>query len=383
MVARSTVWFFIAAALAGCGKSDRDDESGTGGHAGTTHGGTAGATAGSGATSGRGASGGTGGQAGSGANGGTSGAGGKGGKQAGGTAGSMGGTASGMGGRATGGSAGAGAGGTGNGGMGNGGQATGGADGGAAGEADLGPLGGLIEAFCATARACCPGAGQPAQALEHCEDSFLAQSYNVSLVAAGKVTIDSTALGTCIAAYQQAATSCVIDGIEDACHGILIGSVADGGDCTDVAECDRNQGAKVCQKFIDGGDVGTCQTPPRGENGDPCSISCAVGANCSVTSVSPDDSYPTTLCYEADGLFCRPGYSCMPLVSYGDYCTGSDACGSDGFCNGDTCDALLAPGADCSFGPMCGHESLCENGHCVAMPFANTSSCVGYPPSFD
>jgi hypothetical protein len=375
-MARSGAWLLIAAGLAGCGQSAHDSEAGTGGGAGHARGG-AGASAGSGATSGRDAGRGGGGQSGSGGGGGksTGGTGGTGG------AGGASGAGSGAAGKAAGGGGAAGAGAAGA----NGGESMlSGADGGGAGgEADLGPLGGLIEAFCTTARTCCSMAGLPVQALDHCEDSFLAQSGNVSLVATGKVTLDEAALAACIGAYQQAETSCTIDGIEAACHGILVGSVADNGACTDVAECDRSQGAKVCQQFLDGDGVGTCQTPPRGQDGDPCSMSCPVDSSCSVTSVSPNATYPTTLCYEADGLYCQGGYSCMPLVDNADSCMAPDACGSGAYCDGESCAPLIASGGECSFGPACGRNFACENGHCTPTPFANSSACVGYPPSFD
>jgi hypothetical protein len=163
----------------------------------------------------------------------------------------------------------------------------------------------------------------------------------------------------------------------------LVGHVPDGQPCADVAECDRAAGPKVCQKIQGAGDLGTCQTPPRGKSGDPCAVSCALDTNCSVTASSPDATYPTTLCYEEDGLYCQSGYSCVPLVADGSTCSGEDECGSASYCDGETCVRRPGPGDACQFGPDCGSGYACVDSRCAPAPFADSSSCVGYPPTFD
>jgi hypothetical protein len=225
--------------------------------------------------------------------------------------------------------------------------------------------------------------GEPLGPLTACEDSFLAQSTNVALVAKGTVTLNQAALGACIDAYQAAASSCGVDGVTAACHGIMVGHVPDGEPCEDVAECDRSAGAKVCQKILDMGDLGTCQTPPRGQEGDLCSQSCPLGADCSTTWSAPNDSYPTTLCYEEDGLYCVGGYSCEPLVAGGGTCAAPDACGSSAYCDGDTCASSSGPGDSCQFSFACGDGFSCVDSHCAPSPLADSSACVGYPPYFD
>jgi hypothetical protein len=196
-------------------------------------------------------------------------------------------------------------------------------------------------------------------------------------------TLSQAALERCVSAYRAAATTCVLDGVTAACHGILVGHVPDGQPCADVAACDRAAGPKVCQKIQGMGELGTCQTPPRGKSGDPCALSCALDTNCSVTASSPAASYPTTLCYEEDGLYCQSGYSCVPLVADGSTCSGEDACRSASYCDGETCVSRPGPGDACQFGPDCGSGFACVDSHCAPAPFAFSSSCEGYPPAFD
>ncbi len=255
-------------------------------------------------------------------------------------------------------------------------------EGGAAGARDLGALGSLIEAFCGAARACC-SADVTRVALRDCEDAFLAQSDNVTLVAGGKAEVDEHALARCVAAYDKAQSSCAQDEVFVACHGILVGTVPDDGPCTDVLECDRSAGPKVCLK-IQGSDshLGTCKTPPRGESGDPCAQSCEIGSYCSSTTSSPDASVPITLCYEEDGLYCPLGESCAPIVHHGSDCIWDEACGSDGFCDS-TCAPLGSSGDPCQFTFGCDAGLACINGQCSPEPFANSEACAGYPPSFD
>lgn len=255
-------------------------------------------------------------------------------------------------------------------------------DGGAAGAPDLGALGSLIEAFCSAARACCSTDATPV-ALGDCEDAFVSQSDNVALVAGGKAVVDQRALARCVAAYEKARTSCLQDEVLAACHGVLLGTVAEDGACTDVLECDRSTGPKVCLKIQGSGkNLGVCKTPPRGVSGDPCAQSCEVGSYCSSTTSSPTASVPITLCYEEDGLYCEIGEACTPIVNHGEDCTWDEACGSDGFCDS-TCVPLGGTGDACQFNFGCDAGLACISGYCSPEPFASSQACLGYPPSFD
>jgi hypothetical protein len=335
------------------GASGKGGAAGRGGGAGTGVGGTAGATGGKGGSAGTSGSSG-------------SGSGGDGGD---------GGTRAGGGGKA--GASGAGSGGT----SGNGAGTAG--DGGGAGEGSN-PLAPLIDAFCAAARACCAIAGQPAGALEQCEDQVVGTNGNFALVAGGTVEVDATALAACVAAFEAAETECVLTDVRTACRGILRGTLDDGDDCTDVMECDRSAGPMVCKKLQQGTadpNIGVCTPPPRGTLGDPCALSCEEGQECSTTSSSPDDTYPLTLCFEADGLYCPLGESCAAIVPDGDDCTYNEACGSDGFCVS-TCETLAGAGDVCQFNYGCQDGLACVSSECTPEPFANNDTCFGSMPSF-
>lgn len=251
------------------------------------------------------------------------------------------------------------------------------------GASDQGPLAPLIAAYCAAARSCCSAAGEPLEPLSGCERAFVEQSDNVLLAKTGHVEIDAQALAGCVAAYTEAKATCVLDGVLAACHGIFIGNVAAEGACSDVLECDRSKGPKVCLRIQGSADaLGICKTPPRGKDGDACAQSCETDGNCSSNASSPDASVPLTLCHEEDGLYCSLGTSCVPLGATGDECTFDEACGSGGYCDS-TCKPLGAAGDACQFDFACGLGLACVNGACVPAPVASEETCVGYPPSFD
>jgi len=251
------------------------------------------------------------------------------------------------------------------------------------GASEEGPLAPLIDAYCATARSCCASAGEPVEQLSGCEQAFVAQSDNVALAKSGHVEVDAKALAACVQAYAAAKTSCVLDGVLAACHGIFVGQIAEGGPCSDVLECDRSQGPKVCLRVQgSSADTGICKTPPRGSDGDACAQSCEAGTNCSTNASSPDASVPLTLCHEEDGLYCELGAACAALVATGDHCTFDEACGSGGYCDS-TCKAVGRAGDDCEFDYACGPGLACVEHLCAAAPVANGETCVGYPPSFD
>jgi hypothetical protein len=287
--------------------------------------------------------------------------------------------ANGTGGSGKGGGAGASSGGAGTTGAGTGG------DGGEGGAMDESPLSPLIDAFCAAARSCCAIAGEPAGALEACENQAAAANGNVALAAGGTVDIDAAALAACVAAFEAAATECVLTDVLTACRGILRGTLGDGDACSDVMECDRSAGPMVCRKLQMGTadpDIGVCTPPPRGTLGDACASSCEDGQECSTTSSSPDDAYPTAFCFEADGLYCVQGESCAAIVPDGDECTYNEACGSDGFCVS-SCESLAGPAEMCQFNYGCQAGLACVEGKCAPEPFANSYTCVGHPPSFN
>lgn len=257
--------------------------------------------------------------------------------------------------------------------------------GGEAGAAGANPLSPMIDAFCAAARSCCALAGEPAGALVACEDAAAGANGNVALVAGRTVEVDSAALAACVAAFEAAATTCVLTDVLRACRGILRGTLAEGEACRDVMECERGAGPMVCKKLQQGTadpDIGVCTPPPRGSLGDPCGSSCEEGQECSTTSSSPDDTYPITLCFEEDGLYCPIGESCAAIVQDGGECIYHQACGSDGFCLS-TCESRSVEGEACQFNYGCELGLACVGGECAKEPFANGETCIGHLPSFN
>jgi hypothetical protein len=252
------------------------------------------------------------------------------------------------------------------------------------GGAGAGPLDSLVDAFCAAARTCCAAAGMPVGALAACEDGFASQVGSMALVKQGTVAIDASALAACVFAYEAAAVSCNLTAVLADCHGIFKGTLADGAACSDVFECDRSGGPKICLKLQDATDpnVGVCATPERGADGTLCGGSCDLGGDCSTTVSNPDDTYPTAFCYEEDGLFCPFGYGCAPLIDDGEYCDQPAACGSDGLCSS-TCVPLRASGDSCQFIFDCAEGLTCDGGFCVPEPVAGDETCAGHPPYFD
>jgi hypothetical protein len=241
----------------------------------------------------------------------------------------------------------------------------------------------LVDAFCSAARNCCGIAGEPVEALAACEDQFRGAIDTIALVEGGTISLNQAALSECIEAYERARTSCTLTEVLATCRGIFVGTVADNRACTNVMECDRASGPKVCLKIQGAQDpnVGTCLTPPRGTNGTPCLVSCEEGEECSSTASAPDADLPMAFCHEEDGLFCAIGESCAPIVADGEYCQWHEACGSDGFCLS-TCESSSQAGESCQFNYGCEAGYACIEGECAPEPLANGYVCTGQPPSF-
>jgi hypothetical protein len=224
----------------------------------------------------------------------------------------------------------------------------------------------------------------PLGSLEACEAAFRGQTDVMALLEKGTVTVDEAKLSACVAAYATAGDSCEWTAVHSACHGVLVGTLADGEPCTDAFECDRSTGPKFCLMLQDASnpEVGTCVSPARANADAPCLTTCAPDANCSSTVSNPDASVPTALCFESDGLYCRYGYGCALLVDDGESCDSGDACGSDGQCLS-TCGPRAADGEECVAIFDCAKNLTCDAGHCAPEPVANSYTCSGHPPFID
>ncbi|HEY3499179.1 MAG TPA: hypothetical protein VGK73_31025, partial [Polyangiaceae bacterium] len=260
-------------------------------------------------------------------------------------------------------------------------------EGGSAGAIELPPeFEPLAAVFCATARNCCEAAGQPTGPLAECEAMLAEQNETFRAVKRGTVLIDTDALGACIDSYRDAAANCTRIAPLAACHGIFIGTLADGEPCRDVAECDRSTADKTCEIVQEDNPdpyLGTCRTTPRAGLDELCAGDCREGSSCSFTSISGESGFPIDRCYEEDGLYCRSGYGCEELLDDGAECTYGTECGSGNRCDV-TCKPLVEPGGECFFTPDCQPGFICVERECVIEPFASSyDTCLGKILYFD
>lgn len=316
------------------------------------------------------------------------------------TGGSQGGS-TGTGGPATGGSgtAGKGSGGSGSGGAGGARAAAGGA-GGAASTSTL--LVDLAKAFCAAARSCCLKKGLPT-ALDDCEARFPSRLWGLPYVDKGSETIDTQALASCIAGYQETASTCAFQPLEAACKNVFVGTKNEGATCGKggmsnpggSGECKMVGRATVCLWTGDSNvstTTGVCLNPAHGKKGDPCASSCARNDSC-IFDLFTSPGYPTLTCFEEDGLYCASGgdsMACAPLVPTGGDCgDDSQSCASTDYCDysGGTpkCRTAATLGQSCSFsnGPDCarGMSLSCGTSNkCEDLGFAYETTCSGTPP---
>ncbi|HEY4185494.1 MAG TPA: hypothetical protein VGP07_10515 [Polyangia bacterium] len=345
------------------------------------------------------------------ATGGANGSGGAGGSGSGsgtGGAGQTGGASGGAGSGGTGGGSGGhvGSGGVGTGGNGSGGGATGGAGGTAAGGSAVGSGGAaaatiadLGGAFCAAARNCCAKSTYPTT-LDDCETKFQSRLFGLANVGKGLETIDDTALAACVAGYKQSATTCAFNPLAIACQGVFRGTKAEGAACGvggtpftgGVSECKVTGTATECVWTGDANvstTMGVCHTPPHGQAGDPCASTCASNDDC-VFDLLTSPGYPTGVCFEADGLYCKSSVTpsvCVAIVAAGGSCADdSSSCPSSGYCDSSgampRCKTAGTLGQDCSSsGFECGSSLECGiDGKCDDLGLAYDSTCGGNPP---
>jgi hypothetical protein len=230
----------------------------------------------------------------------------------------------------------------------------------------------------------------PVAALVDCEAQFPIRQPFVALIDKGTVLIDATALAACVAAYQQDTTACTLNGILAACSGVLLGTKAPGQVCAGLEDCQRDQGPATCVKIQPGSvapATGTCVKNAHGRSGDPCVSSCPKGNDCSTDTISGTPDPVTTLCFEADGLYCSYAADpsvCAPIVAADNACDFSFAmCGSLASCNADssTCRPVIPLGQACQFSSDCASGLLCSNSKCVEQPFSDESTCSGFLPA--
>ena len=308
---------------------------------------------------------------------------------------------SGTGGSSTGGSStgGSGKGGSATGGSATGGSATGGSGGaGGTGGSAVPSLVPLAGAFCMAARNCCAKSGVPST-LTDCENMFASRIPTLTFVDKGTVTIDSSALALCVAAYNDTATTCTFTAIDTACKGVFVGTKAEGAPCgiggvpmvSGADECKSNGGAEECVWTGDSNDpsvTGVCHATTHGKSGDPCANSCVSAKDCTFDLLTSPDS-TTAVCFESDGVYCKSDNTpptCAPIVAVGGSCAADqNSCASNSICEVTTskCKASSTLGQPCSYtsGMPCINTLVCgSDSKCAAPTFADDYLCSGNPP---
>jgi hypothetical protein len=288
--------------------------------------------------------------------------------------------------------------------MGTGGQAGGTAGnsgtGGVGGNSGTGGTGGtaaavlrpLINAFCAAAWNCCGRASYPTADLNDCRSNFPSRFRYYPMVDKGTVTVAQTALNTCVAAYDTAATTCSMTPLHAACRGIFAGTQGEGQSCGGTGEfgafeCKPVNGASSCYWADSGGyptTAGVCISLPRGKSGDECSRTCLKNQDCVADMLGRSAPFPV-MCFEEDGLYCsirtNPAV-CKPIVQIGDACTwDTGSCGSGNFCSwtNDTCRPAAKLGESCQ-NVACVTDLTCGTTlRCIEEPFTSESTCKGTP----
>jgi hypothetical protein len=250
-----------------------------------------------------------------------------------------------------------------------------GAAGDASGAATVKALAPTISAFCAAARSCCTKQNVPAT-LADCEAQFPMNNETVASLASGAAKLDMTALGTCLAAYEKAATTCDENPVLSACRGVVIGTRAENASCTNGSECARDPGPNTCLITEQNGTVGVCKKVPHAKSGDACTFTCRPGEDCTFTTYGAGET-TVALCFEDDGLYCdytaEPEAVCRPLVALGDACSSDDQCGYLSYCQV-TCKKRGVEGEPCA---PCISSLTCVDNECVSPPFASANTCEG------
>ena len=192
-------------------------------------------------------------------------------------------------------------------------------------------LEGLFQAQCEAAVSCCSKkqlGAQPAR----CAGEF-GWAVTERKLENGELVLDAGALEDCIAAYENAATTCTETGLFAACRSVFSGTNPPGDPCSDFQDCDRREGPVIC-KFVGNDSMGTCTPLIHGEEGQPCDYDCQSRVDCSGNEGGLSTT-PRVYCFEDEGLYCSAAdgaLACRKLRAIGEECENGSACGSAGRC---------------------------------------------------
>lgn len=199
----------------------------------------------------------------------------------------------------------------------------------------------------------------------------------IAQVNSGEYTYDGARARECVNAMG---CNLIGGGVEPpACRYVFQGTVAEGGECNDSADCAGED--MYCHAETPGTCPGTCTAAVAQ------GASCRSSRDCSTVggTISPychfSDS-PTGTCKEGRASSVGSGEACGQIATATTVTMAS--CGEGFFCqlartgdtNVGTCAAVLADGATCESTEQCPETSLCMGGTCGAPPVANTAGAA-------
>ncbi|MBK9000045.1 MAG: hypothetical protein IPM35_30370 [Myxococcales bacterium] len=175
------------------------------------------------------------------------------------------------------------------------------------------------------------------------------------LVDKGTVKYDASAAGACMGQVPAYAKGCLQGSLDSAaCESVFVGTVPQGGTCTQSAECVAPPGGDAdC-------DQGKCVEEKRGLAGDACGWTCTEqGSSTSCSGTSGDSN---TRCFTNDGLYCESSSNtCKQRVAIGaGPCDSAASCVDGAFCQSQTCTAQKAVGEACTDHDECTSSAYCE-----------------------
>ena len=248
-------------------------------------------------------------------------------------------------------------------------------------------LEGLFQAQCDAAVSCCSKKQLGAQP-SRCAGEF-GWAVTERKLENGELVLDPDALEDCIAAYENAATTCADTGLFAACRDVFSGTKPPGDPCADFQDCDRREGPVIC-KFVGNDPMGTCTPLIHGEEGQPCDSDCQSRVECSGNEGGLSTE-PRVYCFEDEDLYCSAAdgaLACRKLRAVGEECENGSACGSEGRCKqtsssvvSRSCVLGLELGKPCQTidRAACAEELWCdgpnETGVCREYEFYKASVC--------
>lgn len=189
------------------------------------------------------------------------------------------------------------------------------------------------------------------------------------LVDKGTVKYDASAAGACMSQVPAYAKGCLQGSLASAaCDSVFVGTVPEGGACTQSSECVEPPGGGAdC-------DQGKCVPEKRGVAGDACGWTCTEqGSSTSCSGTSGDSN---TRCFTNDGLYCEStSNTCKQRIAIGGSgCDWEESCVDGAFCQSQVCTAQKAVGEACVNEDECTSSAYCDQTCLTKKPLG--ASCT-------